>query len=346
MLNKYFLDEPWRITFDTNPDQCNLHCIMCEVHSKYNKFSKKNNRVMDFQLIKEVLSSIPRKTLKQIIPSTMGEPLLYNRFKDLMELIKMSNLKLNLTTNGTFPGLGVQEWSNLIFPIASDVKISINGATKKANESIMEGVNFEKQMANIKICVETRDRIRKEGLNNPTITLQATFMKTNLYEMTGLLKTAIDMNIDRFKGHHLWITHLELEAQSLTKNLSTIKEWNKIVDKMKDIVEKKRLISGKKIKLENVYPIKEDNLTSLISDDFICPFLGREAWIAWDGTFNVCCAPDELRKSLGYFGNVKEKSFVDLWNSQQYRDLVNNWGSYDVCKACNMRRPIQNIEGC
>jgi hypothetical protein len=26
---------PWRITFDTNPDDCNLHCIMCEEHSPY-----------------------------------------------------------------------------------------------------------------------------------------------------------------------------------------------------------------------------------------------------------------------------------------------------------------------
>src|SRR5207253_2951864 len=24
---------PWRITFDTNPDTCNLHCVMCEEHS-------------------------------------------------------------------------------------------------------------------------------------------------------------------------------------------------------------------------------------------------------------------------------------------------------------------------
>ena len=26
---------PWRITFDTNPDDCNLHCIMCEDHWPY-----------------------------------------------------------------------------------------------------------------------------------------------------------------------------------------------------------------------------------------------------------------------------------------------------------------------
>ena len=27
------LDAPWRITFDTNPDDCNLNCVMCEEHS-------------------------------------------------------------------------------------------------------------------------------------------------------------------------------------------------------------------------------------------------------------------------------------------------------------------------
>ena len=26
---------PWRITFDTNPDDCNLRCIMCECFSPY-----------------------------------------------------------------------------------------------------------------------------------------------------------------------------------------------------------------------------------------------------------------------------------------------------------------------
>jgi hypothetical protein len=26
---------PWRITFDTNPDTCNLRCIMCEEHSPH-----------------------------------------------------------------------------------------------------------------------------------------------------------------------------------------------------------------------------------------------------------------------------------------------------------------------
>ncbi len=345
MFIKKKLRAPWRLTFDTNPDQCNLHCIMCEEHSNYNIKKEKMNRVMDFKIIEDVLEDTIKFGLKEIIPSTMGEPLLYKNIIDLLSLIKHYNLKLNLTTNGTFPRLSVEDWGKLILPIASDVKISINGASKEINESIMEGIDFNKQIEYIKKFIEIRDIIRKKGLNHPTITLQATFMKKNLKEMPELLRLAIKLGIDRFKGHHLWITHPELDEESLRKKKIDIKRWNSIVDKMNLIIKNEKLRNGNKIRLDNIYaiPIKNENI---IPDNYLCPFLGKEAWIAWDGTFNVCCSPDDLRQSLGYFGNTRDTSFMEIWNSGNYKQLVDNWGNYEVCKICNMRRPLNKIRGC
>ncbi len=337
---------PWRITFDTNPDQCNLHCIMCEGHSKYKTNKKKTNRIMDFKVIKDVVEDAVKFGLKEIIPSTMGEPLFYKDFLDLLNIIKRYKLKLNLTTNGTFPKLGVEEWGNLILPIASDVKISINGASKEVNESIMEGIDFKLQMENIKKFVQIRDNIRKRVINYPTLTLQATFMNRNLNEMPELLRMAIKVDVDRFKGHHLWVTHPELESESLRKGKSDIKHWNNTVRIMNQIVQNERLKSGNKIKLDNIYSLPYNNNSKVVQDNYICPFLGREAWIAWDGTFNVCCAPDDLRKTFGYIGNIKNTSFMELWNSENYGQLVENWGKHDVCKICNMRKPIEKIMGC
>ena len=37
---------PWRITFDTNPDDCNLRCIMCEEHSIYSKSQEERKACM------------------------------------------------------------------------------------------------------------------------------------------------------------------------------------------------------------------------------------------------------------------------------------------------------------
>ena len=103
---------PWRITFDTNPDDCNLHCIMCEEHSPFSTLQReriqagKPKRRMDIALIRRILEEAQGTPLREIIPSTMGEPLVYRHMDEIIELCAQYGVKLNLTTNGTFPGRG------------------------------------------------------------------------------------------------------------------------------------------------------------------------------------------------------------------------------------------------
>ena len=67
--------------------------------------------------------------------------------------------------------------------------------------------------------------------------------------------------------------------------------------------------------------------------------MGREAWVASDGRFNPCCAPDALRRTLGDFGNVNGASLYDIWQSAAYRDLLSSYMEKPLCHGCNMRRP-------
>lgn len=339
--------DPWRITFDTNPDTCNLHCMMCEEHSNHRNTLRPQQRLMDIAIIQKVVESVAPHGIREIIPSTMGEPLLYPHFDKIISLVRQHDLKLNLTTNGTFPGRGVDEWAGIILPVASDVKISINGATKETGEAIMCGINFEKQVWNIERFIEVRDEIRrKKSTNHPTVTFQVTYLERNLVELPDMLRMAIDMGADRFKGHHLWITWPELENESLQRNPESRGCWNRVVQRLMEIAEAHRLPDGSKIVLDNVYPISGNGHEGGVPHHWQCPFLGREAWIAWDGTFNVCCSPDALRRTLGDFGNVTENDFMDLWTGKRYRELVRNWGSYDVCRKCNMRKPSADLMGC
>ncbi len=338
-MNPLFkLPGPWRITFDTNPDLCNLRCIMCEVHSIYNTYPPRTNRIMPIDIIERVLRST-HMYLKEVIPSTMGEPLLYPYFKRFLDLVEAYNLKMNITTNGTFPILGAEKWGYLLLPHTSDIKISFNGATRETAEKIMVGLDYEKQLENIKKIIEIRDQIRAEGSNYPTVTLQATFMEMNLEELPAMLELAIDLGVDRFKGHHVWITWPQIASQSLKRSRDSIRRWNMIVDKLYEI--KKRRKSN--IKLSNIHKLPENGIPHHVPEDWVCPFLGKEAWIAWDGTFNVCCAPDKLRKLHGYFGNVKDTDFMEIWNSHEYNRLVATWGRNPVCKLCNMRRPLDEL---
>ncbi len=337
------LKGPWRITFDTNPDLCNIKCIMCEEFSEYNKDIIHKNRLMDFNIIKKVVKNTINYGLREIIPSTMGEPLLYPDFERILELVKQYDLKLNLTTNGTFPKYGAKVWAERIFSVTSDIKISINGASKENSEILMKGLNYEDHLQNIMTFIKIRDELRENSENIPTITFQVTFMESNSIELPEILKLAIDLNVDRLKGHHLWITHPELKEENLRRNEDSIKRWNSIVKNLYEIRENYRLRDGKRIKLENVYTLSNLEQDSVVPKDLICPFLGREAWIAWNGTFNACCAPDELRKTFGTLGNVRKDNLIDLWHGSKYNDLISNWGFSNVCKICNMRKSIKEI---
>lgn len=310
---------------------------MCEIHSIYNKNRPKKQRIMPIEIIERTLEET-HTYLKEIIPSTMGEPLLYPHFRRIIDLAEAYNIKINLTTNGTFPILGVEKWGHLILPVASDVKISINGATKRTDEAIMIGVNYERHIENIRRFIEIRDQIRSSGINNPTVTLQVTFMEMNVNELPDLLKMAIEMGVDRIKGHHLWVTWPQLADQSLRRNRESIMKWNKIVDRLHYIKAKYK----SNIILDNIYKLPLNSINS-VPENWICPFLGKEAWIAWDGTFNVCCAPDYMRRKFGYFGNVLEQGFMNIWNSEKYERLVKTWGHNPVCKMCNMRRPYEDV---
>ena len=345
--NRKVRSGPWRITFDTNPDLCNINCVMCEVHSNLqdeenrSKEHGRKSRVMDPMIIRSVVESAVPVGLREIIPSTMGEPLLYPWFHEFIDLAHEYDVKLNLTTNGTFPGIGISKWAELLLPIVSDIKISINGATSGVNESIMQGIEHDTQLMNIREMVRFRDIHRTPGAERPSISFQVTYMRQNIHELPYLLKLAISLGIDRFKGHHIWVTWSDLESESLRRRTTDIESWNHMVDELYHIAENYSLPGGGRIVLENVHKLPINGNENAVPNDWTCPFGGKEAWIAWDGTLNVCCSPDELRRSLGHFGNVIEHQFVDLWMSSQYDSFVQNCGSYHVCKKCNMRKPAK-----
>lgn len=333
-----------RITLDTNPEDCNLNCIMCEEHSKYSTFKENlfnrtgfRYRRMSPEIIEKVFYEANLYGVKEIIPSTMGEPLLYKHINLFFELASKYNIKINLTTNGTFPGLGAKKWAEKIIPVTSDTKISFNGATKSTAENIMRGLNFEKQLSNIKEFVKYRNQYFNETGYTSNITLQLTFMKNNMPELIDIIYLASLMDIDRIKGHHLWIHFKEIENQSIKSSESLINKWNDIVIKAKEASEKFRKPNGEKIILENIELINFQKNT-IINSEYNCPFLNNELWISATGKISPCCAPDEKRNSLGDFRTYPQTGMLQVLESKVYKNLVNNYKSYELCKTCVMRK--------
>lgn len=342
------LPGPWRITFDTNPDDCNMHCIMCEEHSIYSTLQVERRKAgrpprrMDLELIKRVLRDSEGTGLREIIPSTMGEPLIYKHFEDIIELCHEHSVMLNLTTNGTFPGKTVKEWAELIVPVTSDVKISWNAASPQTHEAIMIGSRWETVLDNVRQFIAVRDEHARSGGNRCRVTFQLTFMTLNVREVPGIVKLAANLGVDRVKGHHLWAHFGEIKTLSMRQNSSTIKEWNHAVELALVAADKYRLKNGEKVLLENIRSLSVSAVEDLAPHGR-CPFLGQEAWVSAEGRFNPCCAPDEQRKTLGEFGDLKVKSIREVWAGDDYRNLASTYRNRALCMDCNMKRPALEV---
>jgi MoaA/NifB/PqqE/SkfB family radical SAM enzyme len=331
---------PWRVTFDTNPDTCNLRCIMCEEHSPHSllqvrrKEAGKPRRVMPLELLRRVFAEAAANGMREMIPSTMGEPLLYEHFEAILELCRTHSVKLNLTTNGTFPRLGARAWAERIVPVTSDTKISWNGATAKTHEQIMIGSRWDRVVANVREFIAVRDAHAAAAGNRCRVTFQLTFLESNVGELADVVRLGLELGVDRIKGHHLWAHFDAIKGLSMRRDAAAIARWNVAV------AEAQAVAQGTAIQLDNIFPLDPDARDD-IAPGGPCPFLGQEAWISAEGRFDPCCAPDAQRRTLGEFGSLHDHTLKEIWTGDAYQRLQATYRNRELCLGCNMRKPTE-----
>ena len=227
-----------RITLLTNPDVCNLRCPLCFLNQRALRncnarsaengngdcppdngrerffYCNKERRAfgmgeMNFEIARAAIEKYAadrdasgKRLLREVIPSTMGEPLLYSHFDELLELCKLLEIPLNLTTNGTFPGKwGSDAAMELLLRSCSDIKVSY-----------LASEQFDGWKANVEKLVRVRDRLR-ENARCATISLQVTLHKKNLHEVPEIVSWASAIGIDRIKWNKVVL--LSVASQEL-----------------------------------------------------------------------------------------------------------------------------------
>ncbi len=282
-----------RITLLTNPDKCNLHCPLCFLNqrallncnarsagnsngerlSDCNKERRACNKErcafgvgeMPFEVAQAAIEKYAaerdasgKRLLREVIPSTMGEPLLYSHFDELLELCRTLEIPLNLTTNGTFPG----KWGSgagiaTLLHACSDIKVSY-----------LASEQFDGWKANVEKMVRERDRLRKnaevdsagdnaycakvdsagaadvesagivklgaEESRVATVSLQVTLHRKNLKNVPELVKWASAIGVDRIKWNKVVVLSTapqelrekyeidDLQLELLRKDLRTV----------------------------------------------------------------------------------------------------------------------------
>jgi MoaA/NifB/PqqE/SkfB family radical SAM enzyme len=202
----------------------------------------------------------------------------------------------------------------------------------------MVGSDFETVLRSARAFIAVRDEVADAGGNRCRVTFQLTFLEHNVGELAKIVRLAIDLGVDRVKGHHLWAHFDAIKDQSMRRSPDAIRRWNAAVFEAQAIAAEHKLPNGKSILLENIF-LLDETATDDLAPGGACPFLGQEAWVSAKGRFDPCCAPDAQRRTLGEFGDLNTDDFMDVWNSTSYRALVTTYRNRPLCIGCNMRKP-------
>lgn len=90
------------------------------------------------------------------------------------------------------------------------------------------------------------------------MTFQLTFLETNVSELADIVRLAVELGVDRVKGHHLWAHFDEIEPLSMRRSVDAIRRWNAAVLEARAAAVERPLPNGRRVLLENTFLLEED----------------------------------------------------------------------------------------
>lgn len=228
------------------------------------------------------------RLLREVIPSTMGEPLLYSKFDELLQVCEAKALKLNLTTNGTFPGKWNSEFGmELLLTACSDIKISTLSYEMGGISHALWRENVERLMA----CRRRKNEVGENPLS--TVSLQVTLHGENVPNESAALEWAKEMllfaednDIHRIKWNPVVI--LEGAPQSIGDRFRVDK---KVLDLLRNELRSGKLRSVKVCHGGSLFFENAAGLCPVGGKCGACPF-EDEVWVWPDGHEDHCPNPE------------------------------------------------------
>ncbi|MBM4325388.1 MAG: radical SAM protein [Deltaproteobacteria bacterium] len=286
----------WHIT-----NLCNLRCQHCY----QDDFSREKD--LDWAELKRVadnfLITIKEWDKMACIHLTGGEPLLKPELFPLLDYLDQLPLidELGIITNGL---LLDQEWVKRLsaFPKLRKIKISLDGADAKTNDSIRGMKNFSKVIQNLSWV---RDEDRFETI------LMFTVMKRNFRDLPAFLKLSQELGVNGFIIERFipWGKGRERRDDVLSKE-----DWKELI---------KTLVELFSIEEEDVFLSYQAFQINLNHEE--PELLGAPCVIGKDG---LCVMPDgdvfPCRRFPISVGNLLNDSLKTIWETSELLGQIKN----------------------
>ena len=276
---------------------CNLKCVMCE-HTYWHE----PNREMSFAEFKYIIDQFPK--LKWIGLTGIGASFLNKDFLKILEYVKSKSTYVEIYDNFIFitPEIG----EKLIQLGIDRIIASVDAATKETYEKIRVGANFNNVINNLKTFINLK---REMDSHFPELDFHFIVSNVNFREIPDYVDLISSLGASGSKIIFTRVLHWFPEIEHL--------KIDQIPQKIIQEAERRAQNFGLRIGWGADVP-KEKQLIKECKE-WIMPFIFATGHVV------SCCATNEANRrdfqKETSFGNVFEKPFREIWNSNAYKDF-------------------------
>lgn len=277
---------------------CNLRCPECP--SGLRSFTRPTgNLKMDFY--RQVIDEV-HPFLSNLIFYFQGEPYINPDFLKMVHYAHQKNVYTITSTNGHFL---TDEHARATIESGLDrLIISVDGTTQEVYSQYRREGHLEHVLQGARNIVRWKKIL---GTTHPYVIIQFLVVRPNEHQIPEIRQLAKDLGVD--------------ELKLKTAQIYNYKHGHALIPEQEIYARYKKQADG-------TYALKNDLHNS-------CWKLWHAAVITWNGMVVPCCFDKDAAHKLG---NLKEKSFRDIWSDQPYREfrqqLLMGRDQIDICQNC------------
>lgn len=304
---------------------CNHRCIFCAVdYTGYKPYK------IDGQLLKKNLEELALKGVKSVVYAGEGEPLLHKEAPEIINRTKSLGIDAALSTNGV---LLTPEVARDCLKSLTWIRFSTAGIKDETYQKIQQGKQGD--LSKVLLHMEEAVKIKKDQHLHTTLGVQLLLLPDNKNEVVQMGKILKKIGVDYFtikpfSQHPQSQKILQVDYEEMLELESAVKELQ--TDNYKIYF---RAHSMQKLKCKRNY-----------KHCWALPFM---VYIDAKGNLWPCIVfmgKEELK-----YGNLYEKSFVEIWEGTHKKEVTKYFMNMDLeencrelCRLDEMNRYLEELK--
>lgn len=289
---------------------CNLRCSFCISYS-----SLGDAHWLDYGLYQSIAAEL-FPTAWDVQFCSGGEPFLYPRLREALQLAHDHRCKTTITTNAMLIDEQTARWL-VKDQTLNRMWVSFDGATKQTLERLRVGARFEKIVGNVRRLIELRN---SAGKRFPKVSMRFVMMRSNMAELPRLVELAAELGVEHVEGRYL--------------NVANDMDLNESLFRHRDLAAEQFALTRAAAHRHGV-SLSLPPLPGQDGGGHRCIKPWEMCQIDIDGSIRHCYK--SWRQRLGSFQN----GFAEVWRSAQYQRLRATLHSdspyFPYCRHCVMR---------